>query len=219
MNAADLLAELESVADPGTHPNRHYRGDGPVLGVRMGTLFGIAKRFTGLPLAQVDELLDEPAYEPRLAAFCILDFAVRARGATGAERADRYELYLARHDRIDAWDMVDRAAPRVVGDYLRDRSRRPLFALAESEDPLRRRTAITAPLAYTRPPDTEGIADLLTIAERLLHDPDPLVAKPVGTALKHAGGAAPDAVKDFLNRLGDRVPTPIQRAAQEKLPG
>ncbi|RZU63474.1 DNA alkylation repair protein [Zhihengliuella halotolerans] len=216
--AADLLAELHAVADPVAHPNHHYRGNGPVLGVRMGTLFDIAKRFTDLPLGQVDQLLDEPGYEPRLAAFCILDFAVRARSATESERADRYALYLARHDRIDAWDMVDRAAPRVVGNHLRDRSRQPLFELAESADPLRRRTAITAPLAYTRPPHPEGISDLLAIAERLINDPDPVVAKPVGTALKHAGGAAPDAVREFLDRLGDRIPAPIRRAAREKLP-
>lgn len=219
MTAADLLAELEAVADPAAHPNRHYRGGGPVLGVRMGTLFEISKRFAGLPLPQVDELLGEPGYEPRLAAFCILDFAVRRRGVTDDERAARFELFLARHDRIDAWDMIDRAAPRVVGEYLRGRPRKPLFELAESEDPLRRRTAITAPLAYTRPPHPEGIADLLQIAEHLLGDPDPLVSKPVGTALKHAGGAAPNAVLDFLDRLGDRVPAPIRLAAREKLPG
>ncbi|MCO1337866.1 hypothetical protein BJH93_03020 [Kocuria polaris] len=217
--AAALLAELHAAADPVAHPNRHYRGDGPVLGVRMGTLFDIAKEFTDLPLGQVDTLLDAPGYEPRLAAFCILDFAVRQRGVTDAERAARYDLYIARHDQIDAWDMVDRAAPRVVGEYLRDRPRTALFELASSDDPFRRRTAITAPLAYTRPAHLEGITDLLRIAEFLLGDTDPVVAKPVGTALKHAGGVAPDAVREFLDRLGARVPAPIRRAAREKLPG
>jgi 3-methyladenine DNA glycosylase AlkD len=218
LTAAALVADLRRVADPVAHPNSHYAGDAEVLGVRMGTLFDVAKGYTALPLDQVHLLLDEPAYEPRLAAFCVLDFFVRRRSATDADREARYRTYLDRHDRIDSWDMVDRAAPRVVGDYLRGRSRAPLFVLARSGDPLRRRTAMTAPLAYTRPPDPDGIADLLRIAELLADDPDPVVRKPVAIALRYAGGADPHAVSAFLDRLGDRLPAPVRRAAREKLP-
>ena len=216
--AAQLVAELHSVGDPTAHPNRHYHGTGEVLGVRMGQLFDIAKRATDLPLTEVEKLLDESAYEPRLAGFCVLDFSVRRRSVSGSDREARYRLYLDRHDRIDTWDMVDRAAPRVIGGYLRGRSRDPLFELAESPDALRRRTAMTAPLIYTRPADPDGIIDLLRIAEILIADPDPIVAKPVGIALKHAGGVAPEEVRAFLARLDDRVPAPIARAARQKLP-
>ncbi|GAA1987990.1 hypothetical protein GCM10009718_26920 [Isoptericola halotolerans] len=219
LTAESLLAELHAVADPVAHPNRHYPGTGGVLGVRMGTLFDVAKRYTDLPITEVETLLEEPAYEPRIAAFCVLDFAVRGPRTTEADREACYRTYLARHDRIDAWDMVDRAAPRVVGGYLRHRSRAPLFELAGSDDPLRRRTAITAPLAYTRPADPEGIADLIRLAEVLAADPDPVVSKPVGTALKHAGAADPAAVTAFLARMGDRLPAPVRRAARSKLPG
>ncbi len=217
-NAASLLADLRAAADPSTFPNRHYHGGADVLGVRMGTLFEIAKRHQAMSLIEVSRLLDETAYEPRLAAFCILDFQVRRRRITGSEREERYRLYLDRHDRIDAWDMVDRAAPRVVGLFLRDRSREPLFTLAASPDPLRRRTAMTAPLAYTRPLHADGIPDLLRLAETLAADPDPLVSKPVGIALKHAGAVAPDEVRDFLNREGDRLPAAVRREASAKLP-
>ncbi|SKB04055.1 DNA alkylation repair protein [Aeromicrobium choanae] len=216
--AADLLRELRDAADPAAHPQRHYHGGAGVLGVRMGTVFELAKRHSGMTLGDVGRLLDEREYEPRLAAFCVVDFQVRRKGITDAEREERYDLYLARHDRIDSWDMVDRAAPRVVGQFLRDRSREPLFALAASPDPLRRRTAMTAPLAYTRPAHPEGIADLLRLAELLAADPDPLVSKPVGIALKHAGAVAPDEVRAFLDRLGDRLPAPVRREARAKLP-
>ncbi|WP_391540491.1 DNA alkylation repair protein [Isoptericola variabilis] len=53
----------------------------------------------------------------------------------------------------------------------------------------------------------------------LADDPDPVVRKPVGIALKHAGAADPDAVRAFLERTGDRLPAPLRRAAREKLPG
>lgn len=217
--AAELLMDLRTVADPAEHPNRHYKGDGGVMGVRMGTLFDITKRHSaGMPLTEVELLLDEQQYEPRLAAFCVLDFQVRRPRITDAERAERYELYLRRHDSIDSWDMVDRAAPRVIGVFLRNRSRDPLFALAAASDPLRRRTAMTAPLAYTRPAHLEGIADLLRLAEMLADDRDPLVAKPVGIALKHAGAVAPDEVRAFLERMGERLPAPVRREARMKLP-
>lgn len=215
--ADGLLRDLRDVADPVAHPNRHYRGDGGVLGVRMGALFDIAKRHSAMPLDEVERLLDEAEYEPRLAAFCVLDFQARRPRASEAEREQRYRLYLDRHDAIDAWDMVDRAAPRVVGGYLRGRSRDPLFALASSPDPLRRRTAMTAPLAFLRPADPDAIADLLRLAELLSPDRDPLVSRPVGIALKHAGAVVPGEVRAFLERMGERLPAPVRREARAKL--
>jgi len=47
------------------------------IGMRMRDLFAVAKAHTGLPLDEVDRLLDHPAYEPRMAGFCILDFKAR----------------------------------------------------------------------------------------------------------------------------------------------
>jgi hypothetical protein len=217
--AGALVAELHAVADSVAHPLTHYRGGGGILGVRMGTLFEIAGRYADLPLAEVEKLLGMPEYEPRLAAFCVLDFAVRRRGVTADERRARHDLYLERHNAIDSWDMVDRAAPRVVGGWLRDRPRDVLFELAASSDPLRRRTAMTAPLFYTRPAHPAGLADLYLLAELLLEDADPLVSKPVGIALKHAGAVDPDGVRAFLAEHGDCVPRAVARAAREKLPG
>jgi 3-methyladenine DNA glycosylase AlkD len=213
-----LIAELHESANPAAHPNRHYHGEAEVLGVRMGTVFEIAKRHSGMPLSEVARLLEEEAYEARLAAFCVLDFQVRRPAMTDAEREARYRLYLDSHDAIDSWDMVDRAAPRVVGTFLRGRSRQPLFTLARSSDPLRRRTAMTAPLAYTRPAYPSGITDLLRLAELLSGDRDPLVSRPVGIALKHAGAVAPDEIQEFLTRMGDRLPAPLRREAKAKLP-
>ena len=216
--AAELLTALHEAADPIAHPHPHFHGSGGVLGVRMGDLFRIAEQHAGMPLSHVYRLLDEPPYEPRMAAFCILDFQVRAPKVTDDERRDRYDLYLARHGAIDAWDMVDRAAPRVIGGYLRDRPRDVLFELAASPDPLRRRTAMTAPLFYTRPRHPEGLVDLFRLAELLLDDRDPLVSKPVGIALKHAGGVDPDGLRAFLSRNGERMSAAAVRAASSKLP-
>lgn len=215
--AASLLAELRAGARPDERPQRHYHGGADVLGLRMGTLFDIAKRHSRMPLDEIERLLDEPAYEPRLAAFCVMDFSVRG-SRDEALRRERYELYLRRHDRIDSWDMVDRAAPRVIGEYLATRSREPLFELAAASDPLRRRTAMTAPLGFLRRGDGDARADVFRLAGVLLEDPDPVVWKPVGIALRHLGPVDPDGLVAFLDANAERMPRPILRAAGEKLP-
>ena len=101
------------------------------IGLRMGDLFAVAKAHRDLPLAELELLLDHVAYEPRMAAFCILDFKAQRR-LTEDQRRELYEIYLRRHDRITAWDMVDRAAPRVVGGYLAGRDLEPLHQLARA---------------------------------------------------------------------------------------
>ncbi|WP_433162249.1 DNA alkylation repair protein [Kribbella sp. CA-247076] len=217
LTASALVDELRSHARPDERPQKHYHGSAGVLGVRMGTLFDVAKRFTAMPLTEVDRLLDVAEYEPRLAAFCVLDFKVRKTKLPAEERRGCYELYLGRHHRIDSWDMVDRAAPRVVGSYLLDKPRTPLFELARSADPLRRRTAMTAPLAFTGAGDPDALADLFALAELLVDDTDPVVSKPVGIALKYAGTADEPALRAFLDRYADRMPRPALRYAVEKL--
>ncbi|MFE5670892.1 DNA alkylation repair protein [Agromyces sp. NPDC056523] len=215
--AADLLAELRAAGNPEQHPQKHYHGGAAVLGVRMGDLFDITKRYSAMPVDELDRLLDEPEYEPRLAGFCVMDFAVRG-AREDALRRDRYDLYLRRHDAIDTWDMVDRAAPRVIGEYLLARPRDPLFELAASPDPLRRRTAMTAPLGFLRHGDAAARDDLLRLAALLMDDPDPVVAKPVGIALRHLGGVDPERLVAFLDFHAERMPRPTLRAAVDKLP-
>src|SRR5262245_55703216 len=105
------------------------------LGIGIGKIFPIAKTFTALPLVEVERLLESPHYEARMAAAAILDFKARVPRITTAERKALYDLYMGRHDRIDNWDLVDRAAAHVVGGYLADRPRRVLHTLARSRNP------------------------------------------------------------------------------------
>jgi 3-methyladenine DNA glycosylase AlkD len=190
--------------------------DEEAFGLRMRDLFDVAKANTDLPLAEVDRLLDHPAYEVRMAAMCILDFRARRR-LDEDQRRRLYELYLGRHDRITTWDMVDRAAPRVVGGYLAGRSAAPLYDLAASPAPLERRTAITAPLYFVRGGSDEDVAEGFVLAARLAHDPDPTVHKPVGIFLKHAGTRDPAALHRVLADHGASMPRPALRLAVEKL--
>jgi hypothetical protein len=106
----------------------------------MRLLFDTAKAATSIAPDELEKLFAYP-YEARLAACCILDFQARKRLGDVEIR----DTYLRHHDRIDDWGMVDRAAPRVVGATLAGGPYDLLHELAASPDPLRRRTAMTAP--------------------------------------------------------------------------
>jgi len=209
---AELQAERSD--DAVTAVRKRLAPDEEAFGVRMGTLFAVAKRHTGLPLAEVVRLMGHPAYEPRMAAMCILDFKARRKRPGHHERGTLARTYLGHHDRITTWDMVDRAAPRVVGLWLVGRDKHLLHDLAVSPQPLRRRTAMTAPLGFLGTDDLEAGFD---IAAQLASDPDPLVHKPVGIFLKHAGAHDAARVSSFLDEHAGRMKRPAVRLAVEKL--
>ncbi len=210
----EALSRLRTDADLAALRKRLPAGE-EAFGVRMGSLFDVAKANTDLPIAEVERLLDHPAYEPRMAAFCILDFKSR-RKLEAEQRAELYDVYLRRHDRITTWDMVDRSAPRVVGGHLTGRDKRPLHELASADEPLRRRTAITAPLFYTRS-GTPDLAVGFAVAATLATDPDPIVHKPVGIFLKHACARDEASVLAFLDEHASAMPRAALRLAVEKL--
>lgn len=223
MNPAEssdrIVDELRALASDSEIPKlrRHVAADEPVFGLRMGDLFATAKAHRDESLAVVDALLVHPAYEPRMAALCILDFKAQRR-LDEKQRAELYELYLARHNRITNWGMVDRAAPRVVGGYLAGRDLAPLRQLAAADDPLRRRTAITAPLYFVARGSDDDLAGGFELAGRLAADPEPVVTNAVGIFLKHAGTRAGDQLREFLGAHSERMPRPALRLAIEKLP-
>jgi 3-methyladenine DNA glycosylase AlkD len=181
-------------------------------GMRMRALFDTAKAAAAIAPDELDKLFREESYEARMAAFCILDFKARKRIGDLELR----DTYLRHHDRIDAWDMVDRAAPRVVGATLVGGPYDLLHELAASPDPLRRRTAMTAPLWFVKYSDDADVEAGCSVAEVLHADPDPLVHKPVGIYLAYAGERLPDRLDAFLAEHGDAMARPAHRLAVRK---
>jgi len=165
LTASEFVGQLMSLGGPGS-PSRAETAspgnDRPVT-VRMGDVFALAKRFIDLEPDQIEELLESSVHEVRVGAVSIMDFQARRRGTPTRRREALYQLYLRRHDRIDDWDLVDRAAPSVVGQYLDDKPRDPLYRLARSENVWERRTAIVATWHFIRHgqlDDTFAIAEL-----------------------------------------------------------
>ena len=107
-----------------------------------------------------------------------------ARKTPESRRQALFELYLRRMDRINNWDLVDVAAPDVVGRYLFDKPRDVLYRLAVSDNLWERRTAIYSTLYFLKQGDVE---DTFRIAELLLGDDQDLIHKATGGLLREAG--------------------------------
>jgi 3-methyladenine DNA glycosylase AlkD len=182
--------------------------------VAMGAIFALAKAYAAMDPATIRVLLRDPRLEVRVGAVSIMDFQARDRKTSTRRRRELYDLYIENHEHIDHWGLVDRAAPYVVGGYLWDKSREPLYELARSPRPMERRTAIVATYYFIRQHDLE---DTFGIAEALAHDPDELVQKAVGGWVREAGKQDIDRLRRFLDARASTMPRTTLRYAVEHL--
>jgi 3-methyladenine DNA glycosylase AlkD len=215
---------LKKLAEPSEKPKvaRFFHVDpdaessgNRVLGVRIGRIFPVAKQFVEMPLADVERLLDSPYYEVRMGAVSIMDFQARAKRLSEQKLEALFDLYTRRHDRINNWDLVDRAAPHVVGRYLANKPREILYGLARSTNPWKRRTAIVSTWYFIRNGDLD---DTFRIAEVLVDDEHEFVQKAVGSWLREAGKRDQSRLLGFLEAHADSMPRPVLRYAIERLP-
>lgn len=193
---------------------RDESAESKFLGVRMASIFTLAKQFTPMPLNEIEKLLDNAYYEARMGAVSIMDFQARDKKTTTEQKKELFDLYISKHDRINNWDLVDRSAPFVVGGYLFDKPRTTLYKLAKSKNVWERRTAIVATYYFIRKNDLD---DTFKIAETLVNDQHDLIQKAVGSWVREAGKRDKQKLLSFLDRHAATMPRITLRYAIEKL--
>ncbi len=191
-----------------TGPGEYGEGD-VFYGLSVPEQRRLAKKYRDLSYADLQTLLDSDVHEHRLIAGLILVGRFR-------EEPDRvYRIYAKNAARFNNWDLVDLTAPGIVGAYLRNRGRKPLYAYARSGNLWKRRIAIVATHAFIREGD---FADALQIARMLLTDTHDLIHKAVGWMLREVGKRDEEALKAFLKRHCARIPRTTLRYAIERFP-
>jgi 3-methyladenine DNA glycosylase AlkD len=185
------------------------------IGVRMGDIFALARECMNMSPEEIEHLLESPIHEARVGAVSIMDWQARSRSTSDGRRRELFDLYLRRHDRINTWDLVDRSAIYVVGEFLRDKPRDVLLNLARSNRPMERRTAILSTFAFIRRGDVD---DAVRIAELLVNDDHDLVQKAVGWMLREVGKKDAGRLTAFLDAHAATMPRVMLRYAIEKLP-
>ena len=126
-----------------------------------------------------------------------------------------YTLYLDHSAYLNSWDLVDCSAYFIVGPYLENKNRAPLYHLAESQSLWERRIAMLATLHFIRKHD---FTDSLQLAELLLQDPEDLIHKVVGWMLKEVGNRDKKIADDFLRSHYRKMHRTTLRYALEKYP-
>ncbi len=211
LNTYQSNIELEKIS-------RYFKtedGDGEgdqFIGVRMGQVFEVAKAFVAMPIREIEKLLESQFHEHRAGAVSIMDFRARDKKTSEDVKKALFELYLNRHDRINNWDLVDRAACFVVGSYLFDKARDILYQLAISDNMWERRTAMVSTSYFIRKGD---LTDTFGIAEILLNDREDLIHKAVGGWIRQAGTKNKVQLMAFLEKHGATMPRTMLRYAIE----
>ncbi|KQQ94347.1 DNA alkylation repair protein [Leifsonia sp. Leaf325] len=216
--AEGFIAELDALRDPVelTKILRYFTA-GPAeefIGVRMGSIFELSKQHLDMPIAELESMLESPVHEVRVGACSIMGKSAAAKTATLERRSELYELYLRRSDRVNNWDLVDLAARDVLGGWLSDKPRDPLYRLAQSSFWPDRRSALLATAWFIRAGD---VTDALAISELLVADPEPLVTKAAGWMLRYAGDTDRPALLAFLDAHAAAMPRVMLSNALEHL--
>ncbi|MEC3919464.1 DNA alkylation repair protein [Nocardia sp. CDC160] len=206
LTAAAVQAELAALADPAdavqlrrffkTGPGEYGEGD-VFIGVRVPQTRKAVKAFVGMPLSEIDVLLDSAVHEHRLAGLVILNGemakASRKRGGDEARQREIVDLYLAavRRGRVNNWDLVDASAEFVLGPWLSQRPRDLLYEFAASDSLWERRVALLTTFAFIKQGDT---STTLELCEQLLDDRRDLIQKAVGWMLREIGKRVDPAI-------------------------
>jgi len=222
MTVQEISQTLRSLGNRGIaeHSQRFFKtgkgqyGEGDCfLGIRVPVLREHAKKFKDASLADIQVLLGSDYHEERLCALLLL--VQKFSRADDREQKILYDFYLKNTRHINNWDLVDLSAYLVVGAYLADKDKKPLYALARSQSLWERRIAIISTLSFIR---QKQFDDTLSLAEILLDDREDLMHKATGWMLREVGKRNVGVLKKFLNAHGPRMPRTMLRYAIEKLP-
>ena len=148
-----------------------------------------------LNLEEIEKLLEDEYHECRLTGLFFLIELYKKAGKDEARRREIYDFYIAHHNRVNNWDLVDNSAPYIVGDYLTDRDKSVLKTFAVGDNLWLQRIAIVSTLWFIR----KGILKpTFEVSLLLLDHRHDLIHKAVGWMLREAGKKDFDAEYAFL---------------------
>jgi len=195
-----------------TGPGEYGEGD-VFIGVRVPELRKLVKEYPDITIKEVIQLLSSTIHEERFFALLILVSKYSKENETIKKRI--YELYLQNTQFINSWDLVDGSAQHIVGAFLMDKSKEPLYCLAKSNNLWERRIAILSTFHFIK---HDNYSETLKISKILLKDEQDLIHKAVGWMLREIGKRHISTEEIFLKKHYKRMPRTMLRYAIEKFP-
>ena len=195
-----------------TGPGEYGEGD-KFIGVRVPDIRKITSKYRSAPRRDVLRLLNSDIHEERLLAILLL---VRAFSEGDEEKQKEiYDLYLENTGFINSWDLVDVSAEHIVGAYLFNKSRKPLYELVRSDLLWDKRISVMATFHFIR---RDEFDETIRIAKILLSDSEDLIQKAVGWMLREVGKRHLETEEAFLKAHYRNMPRTMLRYAIEKFP-
>jgi len=219
-----LTKELNSLANPQKAQlyQRFFKtgkgeyGEGDIfLGITMPKLRKIISNHTNFSIENLQELLNSPIHEQRMATLLIAVKQFQKNTQNQQNQKQIYNFYINNAKKINNWDLVDVTCPHIVGKYLLDKKseRKILYQLAKSNNLWEKRISIISTLTFIR---NNQFQDTLKISKLLLNDTHDLIHKAVGWMLREIGKQNQQIEENFLKKHYKTMPRTMLRYAIEK---
>lgn len=202
-----------------THSQRFFKtgkgeyGEGDkFFGCTVPETRSVAKEYKDLEFGQIETLLYDEIHECRLCALVIL--VEQYKKADDKLKEQIYNFYLTHTQMINNWDLVDLSCYHIVGDWLLDKDRYPIYELANSTNLWEQRIAVVSTYAFIRKGDFK---EILNLSEQLLNHKHDLMHKACGWMLREAGKRDESVLTTFLDKFHKTMPRTMLRYSIEKL--
>jgi len=224
MTANDIRQELKDLANPQkafilqgffkTGPGQYGEGD-IFWGIQVPKTRELVKKYQKMPLSEIAVLMTDPIHEVRMAGGFLLVECYKHADEKGKKAC--YDFYIRNATCFNNWDLVDLTCHHIVGAWLWDKDRKPLYKLASGENLWEQRIAIISTFHFLRKGDFN---DTFELAKMLLNHKHDLIHKAVGWMLREVGKRNPLAETEFLleNTRYTQMPRTMLRYAIEKYP-
>lgn len=222
MDYASLVFELDGLKSDSkrkvlstffkTGPGQYGEGD-VFLGITVPVLRGVALRYSGLGLRDVDRLLKSSIHEHRFIGLVLL--CSMYQHGDGHVKKEVFDFYVAHFSCVNNWDLVDTSAHVIVGGFLFDDPslRDVLFEWVKSSHMWTRRVAVVSQLYFIR---RGRFDEILKLCSMLMGDTEDLMHKACGWMLREVGKKDVGVLRLYLNENASVMPRTMLRYAIEK---
>jgi len=213
----ELIKEIQKnySKERAEHSKRFFKtgvgeyGEGDIfLGLSVPKQRVLAGKYSNLSMSQIQKLLDSEIHEYRLIAGLILIKKFEK------DPEVIFNFYIKNARRFNNWDLVDLTAPRIVGNFLKDKNKKIIYGLARSKNIWEKRIAIVSTLYFIV--KENNFSDTLKISEIILGDSHDLIHKAVGWMLREVGKRNVEVLKDFLKINYKKIPRITLRYSIER---
>lgn len=197
-----------------TGPGEYGEGD-IFLGVKVPQSRLLAKKYSKLPLVELEKLSKSPFHEARFTAgIILLNQFKNARDKNDQKKLFEFYLKLVDAGSINNWDLVDSTAP-YFGTFLLDLGDpiKYLAKLGRSRDLWKQRVSIMFLFPFIRS-GLENVA--YQHIELFLNHKHDLIHKASGWMLREAGIRDREGLNQFLEKHVSKMPRVMLRYSLEK---